>query len=129
MSEFQNCLPGGPEVVPDSERDRMIEADEQALAKIRSMCAVGMVGAEAVAQPIWTDLTKLQRLRFASARRLSLELARTISDAARRDAALQYIIELCMTANDLEAAGILVRGIQSAPMRDELVLRYPALLP
>jgi hypothetical protein len=34
-----------------------------------------------------------------------------------------------MTANDLETAGILVQGIQSAPVREELFQRYPVLLP
>ena len=60
---------------------------------------------------------------------MSLELAKTISDAPYRDAALGYIIELCMTANDLEASRILVPGIQSEPIREELVLAYPGLLP
>ena len=33
-----------------------------------------------------------------------------------------------MTANDLEASRILVPGIQSEPIREELVLAYPSLL-
>ena len=116
---------------PDSERDPVVEADEQTLSKIRNMCAVGMIsaGQEGLAQPVRTDVTKLQWLRFGSAKRMSLELAKTFSDADYRDAALQHVIELCMTANDLETAGILVQGIQSAPIREELVLKYPALLP
>ncbi len=58
---------------------------------------------------------------------MSLELAKTISDASYRDAALRHIIELCMTANDLEASKILVQGIQSEPIREELFLAYPTL--
>ena len=86
-----------------------------------------MTSAEGVAQPIHTDMTRVNRLRFASAKRMSLELAKTISDAAYRDAALGHIIELCMTANDLEASKILVQGIQSEPIREELFLAYPNL--
>ena len=33
-----------------------------------------------------------------------------------------------MTANDLEASRILVPGIQSEPIREELFLAYPSLL-
>jgi len=58
---------------------------------------------------------------------MSLELAKTISDASHRDAALRHIIELCMTANDLEASRILVQGIHSEPVRQELLLAHPTL--
>ncbi len=51
---------------------------------------------------------------------MSLELAKTISDASYRDAALRHIIELCMTANDLGASRTLVQGVQSEPMRTTL---------
>ena len=117
---------------PDSERDPVVEVNEQTLSKIRNMCAVGMISAgdlaqEGLAQPVRTDVTKLQWLRFGSAKRMSLELAKTFSDADYRDAALQHVIELCMTADDLETAGILLKGIQSTPIRGELVLKYPAL--
>jgi len=128
MNWSQNRLPGGPDKAAlDSERDPVVEADELAFSKIRSMCAVAMTSAEGVAQPIPTDMTRLNRLRFASAKRLSLELAKTISGASRRDAALRHIVELCMTANDLEASRILVQGIQSESIREELFLAYPDL--
>jgi hypothetical protein len=129
MSELQNQLPGEPgTAAQDSEPDPIFEADELALSRIRNMCAVAMTSAAGVAQPIHTDMTRLNRLRFASAKRMSLELAKTIFTASYRDAALGYIIELCMTANDLEASRILMPGIQSEPIREELLLAYPSLL-
>ena len=125
MTWFQNQLPGGLGApASDSELDPIVEADEQALSRIKSMCAVAMASAEDVAQPVHTDMTRLSRLRFSSAKRMSLELAKTISGASYRDTALRYIVELCMTANDLEASRILLQGIQSEPMREELLLAY-----
>jgi hypothetical protein len=59
---------------------------------------------------------------------MSLELAKTISGDSYRDAAPRHIIELCMTANDVEASRILVQGIQSKPIREELLLTYPTQL-
>ena len=127
--QFQDPLPGGPgTAAPEPESDPVIVADGQALSSIRSMCAVARTSAESLAQAIHTDLTRVDRLRFASAKRMSLELARTISDASNRDAALRHIIQLCMTANDLEASKILVQGIQSEPIREELLVAYPTLL-
>ncbi len=105
----------------------MIEADEQALSKIRSMCTVARTSAESVAQAVHTDVTRVGRFRFASAKRMSLELAKTISDASYRDAALRHIIDLCMTANDMETSRILVQGIQSESIREELLQLYPNL--
>jgi predicted DNA binding protein len=128
MSGYPNQLPGGPgAAAPVSEPDPVVEADELALAKIGSMCSVAKTSAEAVAQAIHTDMTRVNRLRFTSAKRMSLELARTISEASCRDAALRHIIELCMTANDMETSRILVQGIQSEPIREEIFLAYPAL--
>jgi hypothetical protein len=128
MSWLQNQLSGEPgSAVPESEPDPAIMADEQALSRISSMCAVAKASAESVAQAIDTDLARANRLRFASARRMSLELARTISDAAYRDAALAHIIKLCITANDMEVSRILMQGIQSEPIREELLQAYPAL--
>jgi hypothetical protein len=124
MSGFQNQMPDGAgTAVPDSESG----ADGQALSKIRSMCTVARTSAEGVAQASHTDQRRIDRLRFGSAKRMSLELAKTISDASHRDAALRHIIELCMTANDLEASRILVQGIHSEPVRQELLLAHPTL--
>jgi hypothetical protein len=92
------------------------------------MCAVAKTSAEGAAHATHTDMTRVNRLRLASAKRLSLELAKTISDASYRDAALRHVIELCLTANDIEASRILVQGIQSEPIREELLLTYPSLL-
>ena len=90
--------------------------------------AVARTSAEGVAQAIHTDMTQVNRLRFASAKRMSLELAKTISGDSYRAAAPRHIIELCMTANDVEASRILLQGIQSKPIREELLLTYPTQL-
>ena len=125
MSEIPNWPPGA--AAPDSQLGPVIEADELALARIESMCAVARTSAEGVAREIGANATRINRLRFASAKRMSLELARTMSEACYRDAALGHIIDLCMAANDLETSRILVQGIQSEPIREELFLAYPAI--
>ena len=53
MSGFQHQVPSGPgTVAPLSETDPIVEADEQALSRIRSMGAVAETSAEGVAQAI-----------------------------------------------------------------------------
>jgi hypothetical protein len=58
---------------------------------------------------------------------MSLKLAKTIVDASYLDSALHHIIELCMEANDIESARILVRGIQSSAIRDQLLDEHPVI--
>jgi hypothetical protein len=129
MNWLQNQPPDGlGTAVSGSEPDPAIVADEEALARIRSLCAVAKASAEEVPQAIDSDLARINRLRFTSARRMSLELAKSISDPAYRDVALVYIIELCVTADDMEVSRILLQGIQSEPIRQELVEAYPTLL-
>jgi hypothetical protein len=128
MNGIANVPPDGPRAGgPDSESDLAVEANALALARIESMCAVTRTSAEGVAREIGANATRINRLRFASAKRMSLELAITMSEASYRDAALCHIIDLCMAANDMETSRILVQGIQSEPIREELFLSYPAI--
>ncbi len=95
--------------------------------QIRNPEPMGTVGtnAEGVAQACHTDVRRIDRLRFVSAKRMSLELTKTISDASYRNGVLRHIIEFSMTANDLEASRVPVQGIHSEPVRQELLLAYP----
>jgi hypothetical protein len=65
----------------------------------------------------------------ASLRERQTNVAGACQDNFRRftsRCALRHIIELSMTANDLEASKI--SGIQSEAIREQLFLAYPALL-
>ena len=52
-------------------------------------------------------------------------MAKDITDVSYLDHALQCIVELCMKANDIETARILVRGIQTGMIREKLLEEYP----
>ncbi len=58
---------------------------------------------------------------------MSLELAKNITDVWYRDSALYHIVELCITANDIETARILVRGIQTGTIREQLLEEHPVI--
>jgi hypothetical protein len=91
------------------------------------MCAVATASAERFAQSSYDDLASGERRRFESAKRMSLELAKDITDVSYRDAALQHVVELCMKANDIETARVLVRGIQTGMIREKLLEEYPVI--
>jgi hypothetical protein len=127
MKWFSKPSKAPSSTVPDSASDPKIDAEAQALTKIRNMCAVATASADSVAQSAYGDSAKGERQRFESAKRMSLELARDIADVSCRDAALQHIVELCMRANDIETARILVRGIHTGMIREKLLEEYPVI--
>ena len=127
MKWFRKRREAPPTVVPVSVSDLKIDADSQAVEKISNMCAVAAVGAERVAQSPHDDLVKHDRQRFESAKRMSLELAKTISDVSYRDSALHHIVDLCIKANDIDTARILVRGIQTGAIREQLLEEHPVI--
>jgi hypothetical protein len=114
-------------VVPASASNLEIDVDAQALTKIINMCAVATASAVGVAQSSYEDLAKGERLRFESAKRMSLELAKNITNVSHRDIALQHVVELCMKANDTETARIIVRGIKSQMIREKLLEQHPVI--
>jgi hypothetical protein len=102
-----------------------IDGEAQILNKIVNMCSVAAASAESAALDPHADESKGERRRFESAKRISLQLAKEITDVSCRDAALEHIVELCMKANDLETARILIGGIQTGMIRERLLEEYP----
>jgi len=125
MKWFKRSKPEA-EGVPAYRPDPALESDAQVLTKIRSLCEVAAASAKVVGRRVADEETmKHENHRFESAKRLSLELAKGIGDEFYRDTALQLIVELCMTANDVTAASILVRGIQTGTIRERLLEEHP----
>jgi hypothetical protein len=114
------------ESVPTYRPDPSLDADYPTLTKIRRLCEVATASAEIVGRRAVDEETmKHEKQRFESAKRLSLELAKRLGDELNRDTALRLIVELCMKANDLAAANILIRGVQTGVIREQLLEEYP----
>lgn len=101
--------------------------DERALTKIMNMCDVVTADAESLSQSKYNGLAKRERQRFESAKRMSLELAKKMTGVLDRDRALSRIVELCIKANDIDTARVLVRGIQTSTVRDRLIEDHPVI--
>ena len=127
MMWFKKQLNSQFYTVPAPAPDLKIDIEAQALMKIRNMCAVAAAGAESAALSSPDELAKSELQRFESAKRMSLELAKTITDVSCRDSALHHIVELCMKANDIKTARILVRGIQTGSIREQLLEEHPVI--
>jgi len=104
--------------------------DIEAAHKIREIC----VSAGSIADKIAVvggrhaeNNKAAETERYRAAIRRALEIAMKISDDSMRDASVGQIIGLCVTADHMKTARILVRAIRSENTRVELIAGNPAL--
>jgi hypothetical protein len=103
--------------------------DIDAAKKIRVICRSAADSAHRVgdAADLSSKKIKLDVERYESAARAAMEIAMKLSDELMRDAAVRQIVELCMTANDVKTARPLLRAIQTASIREEVLKNHPLL--
>jgi hypothetical protein len=98
--------------------------DLEAARKIRDICnsANGPRGSGAA-----TKETKRETERYQRACKTAMEIAIRISDDLLRDSAVSQIVALCVEANDLRTASILVRAVQAEAIKEDMMNKHPAL--
>lgn len=98
--------------------------DIGAAQRIRNICRSAADSAEKVAglaRPPASKKDKYQAERYERAAKAAMEIAMRISDELIRDASVREIVDLCMSANDLKTARILLRAIQAPSIIKEVL--------
>ena len=104
--------------------------DLEAANKIRAICNAASQSAEKISGHAGRREDKRNRLeaeRYERAAKTAMEIAMKISDDLVRDAAVREIIRLCMMANNLKTAEILLRAIHAETFREEVLNEHPVL--
>jgi hypothetical protein len=104
--------------------------DLEAANRIRTICNAASSSAHKMGGHTGRPDDKRNRHeteRYERAAKVAMEIAMKISDDLVRDAAVRQIIGLCVTANNLKTAKILLRAIRSEPFRAEVLAEHPAL--
>jgi hypothetical protein len=104
--------------------------DIEAAHKIRDICRSAADSAEKVGSLAGRPDNKKNKYeadRYERAARIAMEIAIKISDDLLRDSSVRQIVDLCVTANDLRTARILLRAIQAVSMKEEVLNDHPAL--
>ncbi|HMM90508.1 hypothetical protein [Bradyrhizobium sp.] len=107
------------------------EGDIETAQRIREICAsaAGIVERMSTLRGRNAEAEKnAEGERYQAAMRSALELAKTMSDDAMRDVSVSQIIRLCVKADHLKTAKVLLRAIQSEKIRSELALESPSLI-
>jgi hypothetical protein len=107
--------------------------DIQAAHKIRDICRAAADSAEktgGAADKNKNENKKSRRNedeadRYGRAARSAMEIAIKISDELVRDSSLRQIVDLCMKADDLKTARILLRAIQTTSIREDVLNDHP----
>jgi hypothetical protein len=108
--------------------------DIEAAHKIRDICRSAADSAEKVGKfPGHQEnyqrnkKEKYEADRYERAAKTAMEIAIKISDDLLRDSSVRQIVNLCVTANDLRTARILLRAIQAVSIKEEVLNDHPAL--
>lgn len=101
--------------------------DIEAAHRIREICRSAADSAERSAAAGDPDRKKSETERFERAARAAMEIAMKISDDLLRDSSVRQIVTLCVTANDLKTARILLRAIQTISIREDVLNDHPVL--
>ena len=104
--------------------------DLEAANRIRAICGAASTSAEKMSAR--ADVSEDKRdsrdtERYERAAKTAMEIAMKISDDLVRDAAVRQIIGLCMMANNLKTAEILLRVIHAEAFREEVLREHPQL--
>ena len=105
--------------------------DIEAAQKIREICASAGPIAEKISGASdgrgGKNNKAVENERYQAAIKRALELAMKISDDLMRDASVSQIIGVCMKADHLKTARILLRAIRAERTRTELIAAHPGL--
>jgi hypothetical protein len=104
--------------------------DIEAAHRIREICRSAADSAEKVggfANRPDSKKSNYETERYQRAAKVAMEIAIKISDDLLRDSAVRQIVSLCVKANDLRTAQILLRAIQAVSIREDVLNDHPVL--
>ena len=115
---------------PWEENGDSLVGDIDLAHKVRDICASAESSAEKLSVLVNRQNDKLKKSEFGrydAAKRRALELAKLMSDELLRDTAVRQIVNLCMRANDVETAAVLIEAVQTEKVRQETLNDHPSL--
>ena len=101
--------------------------DIEAAHRIREICRSAADSAGRAAGAADPPGKKDDAERYERAARAAMEIAMKIADDLLRDSSVRQIVGLCVTANDLKTARILLRAIGAVSIREDVLNDHPML--
>jgi hypothetical protein len=107
-------------------------AEAQALAQIEKLCRVAGMSAQIIVagkrNPAGaTEFDRCEQQRYERLRLQAVRLADKLTDDFYRASAIHSLIELCMTAEDIELARVWLKHVRVDKIREKIIAAYPQL--
>jgi hypothetical protein len=113
-------------------RDDAPPGETEKMVSVQQLCWIAGISAETVARAkaegrLEEEWAKYDLDRYQQLRAECIELADTITDEFYRAVVINYLVEVCMKAADIEDAHALVRHQEIKSFRQDIVAQYPEL--
>ena len=117
----------------EEEVDPALAAEIEKMVILQQLCFIASVCAETVARAKVEERLEenwaLSHLRrYVRLRTECIEVAKTITSPFYRAVAINFLIELCMKARDVEDARTILKYQDEKHSREEMVTKYPELV-
>jgi hypothetical protein len=114
------------------ERDDAPLGETEKMAEIQQLCWLAGITAETVARAkaegrLEEEWAKYDLDRYKQLRAECIELADTITDEFYRAVVINYLVEVCMKAADIDDARALFEHQEIRSLQEDIVAKYPEL--
>jgi hypothetical protein len=115
------------------ERDDAPPGEIEKMVSIQQLCWIAGISAEAIARAkaegrLEEEWAKYDLDRYEQLRAECIELADTITDEFYRAVVINYLVEVCMKAADVDDARALIKHQEIKSFREGIVAKYPELV-
>jgi len=115
------------------ERDDAPPGETEKMVEIQQLCWLAGISAEIVARAkaegrLEEEWAKYDLDRYKQLRAECIELADTITDEFYRAVVINYLVEMCMKAADVDDARALFKHQELKLFRQDIVAKYPELV-
>jgi hypothetical protein len=114
------------------ERDDAPPGETEKMMEIQQLCWLAGISAETVARAkaegrLEEEWARYDLDRYKQFRAECIELADTITDEFYRGVVINYLVEVCMKATDVDEARALIKHQEIKSFRQDIVAKYPEL--
>jgi hypothetical protein len=115
------------------ERNDAPPGETEKMVSIQQLCWLAGISAETIAHAkaegrLEEEWAKYDLDRYKQFRAECIELADTITDEFYRAVVINYLVELCMKAADVDDARALIKHQEIKSFREDIVANYPELV-
>ena len=115
------------------ERDDAPPGETEKMAEIQQLCWLAGISAETVARAmaegrLEEEWAQYDLKRYRGLRAECIEIADTITDEFYRAVVINYLVEVCMKAADIDDARALFEHQEIRSLQEDILAKYPELV-